>query len=149
MSTNFMSYVVQIITMYSVGIMIHSCWSSSAQWFLVLLSLKGPMALRAFTTLTATAVWPAEIAYDAPIYNNAESIWLKFLHSLSYIPKLHWCRNHHVFSSLRKKRERENKLHGLYRWSDRPLLGKLVSTFADRGCRVLNAEDPYGRNLSS
>jgi hypothetical protein len=28
-----------------------------------------------------------------------------------------------------------------------PLVAKLVATSADRGCRVVNAADPYGRNL--
>jgi hypothetical protein len=32
----------------------------------------------------------------------------------------------------------------LYRTSDRRLSMKLVSTFADRGCCVLSARDPYG-----
>jgi hypothetical protein len=31
--------------------------------------------------------------------------------------------------------------------SDRRLSAKLVSTFADRGCRVVSATDHYGRNL--
>jgi hypothetical protein len=35
----------------------------------------------------------------------------------------------------------------LYRPSDRRFSAKLVSTFADRGCRVVSAADPYGRNL--
>jgi hypothetical protein len=35
----------------------------------------------------------------------------------------------------------------LYRPSDRRLLAKLVPTFADRGCRVVSATDPYGRIL--
>jgi hypothetical protein len=35
----------------------------------------------------------------------------------------------------------------LYRPSDRPLSTKLVPTFADRGCRVVSAMDPYGRIL--
>jgi hypothetical protein len=33
----------------------------------------------------------------------------------------------------------------LYRPSDRRLLAKFVPTFADRGCRVVSATDPYGR----
>jgi hypothetical protein len=32
----------------------------------------------------------------------------------------------------------------LYRPSDRRLSAKLVSTFADRGCRVVSVTDPYG-----
>jgi hypothetical protein len=35
----------------------------------------------------------------------------------------------------------------LYRPSDRGLSAKLVQTFADRGCRVVSATDPYGRIL--
>jgi hypothetical protein len=35
----------------------------------------------------------------------------------------------------------------LYQPSDRRLSAKLVPTFADRGCRVVSAADPYGRNL--
>jgi hypothetical protein len=35
----------------------------------------------------------------------------------------------------------------LYRPSDRRLSTKLVPTFADRGCRVVSATDPYGRIL--
>jgi hypothetical protein len=35
----------------------------------------------------------------------------------------------------------------LYRPSDRRLSAKLVSTFADRGCLVVSATDPYGRIL--
>jgi hypothetical protein len=33
--------------------------------------------------------------------------------------------------------------------SDRRLSAKLVPTFADRGCRVVSATDPYGRILGS
>jgi hypothetical protein len=32
--------------------------------------------------------------------------------------------------------------------SDRRMSAKLVATFANRGCRVVNATDPYGRILS-
>jgi hypothetical protein len=35
----------------------------------------------------------------------------------------------------------------LYRPSDRSLLAKLLPTLADRGCRVVSATDPHGRNL--
>jgi hypothetical protein len=35
----------------------------------------------------------------------------------------------------------------LYRPSDRRMSEKLVPTFADRGCRVVSATDPYGRIL--
>jgi hypothetical protein len=35
----------------------------------------------------------------------------------------------------------------LHRPSDRRLSAKLVSTFADRGCRVVSAMDPYSRIL--
>jgi hypothetical protein len=35
----------------------------------------------------------------------------------------------------------------LYRPSDRSLSAKLVPTFADRGCHVVRATDPYGRIL--
>jgi hypothetical protein len=35
----------------------------------------------------------------------------------------------------------------LYRPSDRRLLAKLVPSFADRGCHVVNVTDPYGRIL--
>jgi hypothetical protein len=35
----------------------------------------------------------------------------------------------------------------LYRPSDRRLLAKLVQIFADRGCHVVSATDPYGRIL--
>jgi hypothetical protein len=48
---------------------------------------------------------------------------------------------------------KQNKLCGtqsaseLYRPSDRRLSTKLVPTFADRGCRVVNATAPYGRIL--
>jgi hypothetical protein len=35
----------------------------------------------------------------------------------------------------------------LYRPSDRRLSAKLVPTFADRGCHVVSATDPYGRIL--
>jgi hypothetical protein len=35
----------------------------------------------------------------------------------------------------------------IYRPSDRRLSAKLVPTFADRGCRVVSATDPYGRIL--
>jgi hypothetical protein len=38
-------------------------------------------------------------------------------------------------------------LGSLYRPSDRSLLAKLVPTLADRGCRVVSATDPHGRNL--
>jgi hypothetical protein len=34
-----------------------------------------------------------------------------------------------------------------YRPSDRSLSAKLVPTLADRGCRVVSATDPHGRNL--
>jgi hypothetical protein len=34
-----------------------------------------------------------------------------------------------------------------YRPSDRRLTAKLVSTFADRGNRMVSAADPYDRNL--
>jgi hypothetical protein len=46
-----------------------------------------------------------------------------------------------------------NKLRGfspqseLYRSSYRRLWAKLLPTFADRGCRVVGATDPHGRNL--
>jgi hypothetical protein len=36
----------------------------------------------------------------------------------------------------------------LYRPSDRRLSAKLVPTFADKGCRVVSATDPYGCILS-
>jgi hypothetical protein len=35
----------------------------------------------------------------------------------------------------------------LYRPSDHRLSAKLVSTFADRECHVVNTTDPYGRIL--
>jgi hypothetical protein len=35
----------------------------------------------------------------------------------------------------------------LYRPSERSLPAKLVPTLADRGCRVVSATDPHGRNL--
>jgi hypothetical protein len=35
----------------------------------------------------------------------------------------------------------------LHRPSDRRLSAKFVPTFADRGCRVVRANDPYGRIL--
>jgi hypothetical protein len=35
----------------------------------------------------------------------------------------------------------------LYRPSDLCLLAKIVSNFADRGCRVVSVTDPYGRIL--
>jgi hypothetical protein len=35
----------------------------------------------------------------------------------------------------------------LYRPSDSRLSAKLVPTFADRGCHVVNVTDPYGRIL--
>jgi hypothetical protein len=35
----------------------------------------------------------------------------------------------------------------LYQQSDCRLSTKLMPTFADRGCRVVSATDPYGRNL--
>jgi hypothetical protein len=35
----------------------------------------------------------------------------------------------------------------LYRQSDRRLSAKMVPTFADRGCRVVSAAEPYGCNL--
>jgi hypothetical protein len=35
----------------------------------------------------------------------------------------------------------------LYKPSDRRLLAKFVSTYADRGCHEVSATDPYGRNL--
>jgi hypothetical protein len=35
----------------------------------------------------------------------------------------------------------------LYRLSDRRLSAKLVPTFADRGCHVVNTTDPYGHIL--
>jgi hypothetical protein len=44
-------------------------------------------------------------------------------------------------NSVARVRER------LYRPSDRHLSAKLVSTFADRGCHVVNMTDPYGRIL--
>jgi hypothetical protein len=37
----------------------------------------------------------------------------------------------------------------LYRPSNRRLYAKLVPTFADRGCRVVSATDPYSRILGS
>jgi hypothetical protein len=37
----------------------------------------------------------------------------------------------------------------LYRSNDRHLSMKLVSTFADRGCHVVSAADPYGRILTT
>jgi hypothetical protein len=35
----------------------------------------------------------------------------------------------------------------LYRPSDRRVPAKLVPTLADRGCRVVSATNPHGRNL--
>jgi hypothetical protein len=53
-----------------------------------------------------------------------------------------------------KKYYKTNKLRGLSpqenntdRSSDRRLSAKLVSTFADRGCRVVSATDPHNRIL--
>jgi hypothetical protein len=37
----------------------------------------------------------------------------------------------------------------LYLPNDSRLSAKLVPTFADRGCRVVSATDPYGRILGS
>jgi hypothetical protein len=54
---------------------------------------------------------------------------------------------------LRLKTKKTNKLIGLspranYRPSYSRLSTKLMQTFADRGCRVVIATDPHGRNLS-
>jgi hypothetical protein len=51
------------------------------------------------------------------------------------------------------KTNKKSKLRGLspqaniYRQSDRRMSAKLVSTFADRGCRMVSATDPHGRIL--
>jgi hypothetical protein len=42
---------------------------------------------------------------------------------------------------------RAEKKNEIYRPSDRHLSAKLMPTFADRGCRVVRATDPYGRIL--
>jgi hypothetical protein len=54
-------------------------------------------------------------------------------------------------SFSKKQANKQNKLHGLSsrtnytERSDRLLSAKLVPTFADRGCRVVSATDPYCR----
>jgi hypothetical protein len=64
-------------------------------------------------------------------------------------------RSHYIFKQPQIRRhifhgKTKNSValvHKLYRPSDRRLLGKLVPTFADRGCRVGSATDPHGRIL--
>jgi hypothetical protein len=46
-----------------------------------------------------------------------------------------------------KQTLRSKSASELYRPSDRRLSAKLVQTFADRGCSVVSATDPYGRIL--
>jgi hypothetical protein len=54
----------------------------------------------------------------------------------------------HLLPSIRhEKTPWPESASKLYRPSDRRLSAKLVSTFADRGCHVVSAKDPYGRNL--
>jgi hypothetical protein len=51
-----------------------------------------------------------------------------------------------VVKSVDKKTSfNEVKARQLTKPSDRRLSAKLVPTFADRGCRVVSATDPYGR----
>jgi CBS-domain-containing membrane protein len=48
---------------------------------------------------------------------------------------------------MKKKTPWPESASELYRPSDRRLSEKLVPTFADRGCHVVNVTDPYGRIL--
>jgi hypothetical protein len=50
-------------------------------------------------------------------------------------------------TALVKKTPWHESASELYRWSDRRLSAKLVSTFVDRGCHVVSVTDPYGRIL--
>jgi hypothetical protein len=45
----------------------------------------------------------------------------------------------------KRKTPRPGSASQLYRPNDRRLSAKLVSTFADRGCRMVSAMDLYGR----
>jgi hypothetical protein len=60
----------------------------------------------------------------------------------------------HDFSERSRQRIRRDSpwpesASELHRPSDRCLSAKLVSSFADRGCHVVSATDPYGSNLGS
>jgi hypothetical protein len=46
-----------------------------------------------------------------------------------------------------KKTPWRQSVSELYRLSDRRMSAKLVTTLADRGCRVISATDPYGSIL--
>jgi hypothetical protein len=51
---------------------------------------------------------------------------------------------------MTKQNEIEKNLRGLsplYRPSDRRMSAKLMPTFTDRGCRVVNGTDPHARIL--
>jgi CBS-domain-containing membrane protein len=48
---------------------------------------------------------------------------------------------------LQKQTPWPQSANELYRPSDRSLSTELVPTFADKGCRVVNVTDPYGRIL--
>jgi hypothetical protein len=51
------------------------------------------------------------------------------------------------YTNIQKQTPWPQSASELYRPSDRRLSMKLVPTFADRGCRVISATDPYGRIL--
>jgi hypothetical protein len=53
----------------------------------------------------------------------------------------------HHFNKVKKKTPWPESASELYRPSDRCLSAKLVPTFADRGCHVVNVTDLYGRNI--
>jgi hypothetical protein len=55
----------------------------------------------------------------------------------------------HIFSKFLFSNHPIDQSHAseLYRPSDRRLPAKLVPTFADTGCRVVSATDPYGHIL--
>jgi hypothetical protein len=57
-----------------------------------------------------------------------------------------WIENHEVMKKLKKTPWSESTSK-LYRPSDRRLSAKLLPTFADRGCHVVNVTDPYSRIL--
>jgi hypothetical protein len=52
-----------------------------------------------------------------------------------------------VICIMKKKSQWPESASKRYHPSDRRLSAKVVPTFADRGCNVVNVTDTYGRNL--
>jgi hypothetical protein len=68
-------------------------------------------------------------------------------YSFHYESKQTFLRNINYRGRKEKKTLWLESASKLYRPSDRRLSAKLVPTFVDRGCHVVSAADPYGRNL--